>query len=577
MLLEALLGKLAWRKSESINPASQRLATLWGSSTTISGATVDENTALNIPTVTGGFSLISNAIKLMPWFSYERVPDGKNLLEGHPVFRLLHRQPNPTTTPSRFKKMMIWWALSWGNGRAEIERNGRGEPVWMWLIHPSRCYTRREEDGTIVHEVYNDDGSVTTLLDENVLHTWGFSRDGLTGISVVGLIRESLGLEVSAEEYSARFYKNNAQPTVVLEHPKKLSPDAQDRLKKNWQTEFTDKGRLGTRVAEEDMKVKVLGVPQKDAQFIESRTFGIQQFCRVLNLPPHKLAEMSHSTFSNIEHQAIECVGDAYMPWAIDLEEEADRKLFTEAELAKGYFTEFLVDGLLRGDSKTRNEVFKTQRQQGVINANEWRRKENMNRQEGEQGDVYLVPLNMLPATEYTEENYKARTQQPEPPQPPPGEQVNPDEGDKQQAMAELRTKIAEAHMPVLADAIARMMKVAQNAKYRAPQEPEAHEKWREKFLPDHVIAYRGAIIPAIVALGGAVRATLPRVVLADVWEKLEADFTVKAAEQYRETVCQEVGLVDDVAGIAKLDAQRLIDDFVKQAMELNRWDGSKN
>lgn len=580
MLLEALLGIRASRRSESINPGDQRLATLWGSPKTKSGATVNENTALNIPVVLGGFSLVSNKIKSMPWFAYERVSDGRELLTGHNTYRLLHQRPNPTLSPSRFKKMMIWWALSWGNGRAEIERNGLGEGVNLWPIHPSRCYTKRELDGHIVHEVYNDNGTVTTLDDANVLHTYGFSKDGVTGISVVGLIREALGIAVTAEEYSARFYQNNAQPSVVLEHPKTLSDSAQVRIKTNWIKAFADNERFGTFVAEEDMKVRVLGVPQKDAQFVESRTFDIQQFCRVLNIPPHKLAEMSHSTFSNIEHQAIEAVGDAYMPWAIDLEEEADRKLFTDEERDVGYYTEFLVDGLLRGDSKTRNEAFKIQREQGIISANEWRRRENMNRQPGEQGDVYLVPMNMAPATEYTEDNYEAKQQQPALPAPPPQEpDGDGDEDEDEDSVAE-RERIAAACTPLLAHAIERMLGVEANARNRAGTKPDAVEAWKKEFYAGHALAFRRAIIPGMDAMASLVRGTLSYAILATDWERFTAQQTADATDVHID--CAKSSWSATLAGNyasnqAASEAIGMVTRFINEATEPNRWDVSKN
>lgn len=564
MLLELLTGATDSRRSESINPGDQRLASLFGFSPTKSGATVDENTALNIPVVLGGFSLVSNKIKSMPWFAYERTEDGREPLTTHKTYKLLHQRPNPDMSPSRFKKMMVWWAMSWGNGRAEIERNGLGEAINLWPIHPSRAYTLRKPDGRIVHEVYNDDGSVDTLEDFDVLHTWGFSRDGVTGISVVGLIREALGIAVAAEEYSARFYRNNAQPTVVLEHPKTLSDPAQERIKKNWVKTFSGKERFGTFVAEEDMKVRVLGVPQKDAQFIESRVFDIQQFCRVLNIPPHKLAELSHATFSNIEHQAIEAVGDAYMPWAIDLEEEADRKLFTEAERDAGRYTEFLVDGLLRGDSKTRSEMFKVQREWGIINADEWRAKENMNAQPDGQGEVFLVPMNMAPATEFTEDNFEANRQQPT--LPPPSQEPDGDGDEDEDSRGKRREQIAEAHTPLLANAIQRMLDVESNAKKRAA----GKEGWADKFYPEHALAFRRAIIPGVEAMATLVRDTLAATIIDLTWDEFVGDFTVEATNRH----IHDCGCLSPTA---EAESAEFVADFMKQVTEESRWDDLKN
>lgn len=398
----------AGRRIEGTHPSNPATVEMFGTPTA-SGANVSQETSMNLSAVYCAVNLISDAIKALPLFTYRRLDNGgKEPAREHPVYRLLHRAPNPEMSPSRFKKLMTAWALLWGSGRAEIERNGFGQPIALWPIHPSRVYTVRDDNGDLVHRVFGPGGAVD-IPDHDVLNVMGLSDDGLSGLSVVAKARESLGIASTAENYAARFYKNNAVPPAYLTTPNRLRPEGRKQLRNAWQGMHGGSRNVGKMaLLDNGIEIKTLSMPHEDAQFLETRAFQIVEIARWFNLPPHKLKDLSHATFSNIEHQSLEYIGDSVMPWAVDWEEECDRKLFSEFE-GDHLFTEFLFDALLRSDAKTRNEAFQIQRMNGILSANEWRAKENMNPQPGEQGNVYLVPLNMTPATEYTPERYQMR------------------------------------------------------------------------------------------------------------------------------------------------------------------------
>lgn len=401
MILSNILKVGAAIKYGGVNPSSDSAASLWGIGPTASGAVINEHTALNISAFYCGVNLISDAIKNMPLLTYRRLsPMGKQPATDHPIYTLLHRRPNPYITPSRFKKLLNMWAIVWGNGRAEIERDRRGRPIALWPIHPSRCTTYQRPDGEIFHQVYSDNGRVDSLEDQDMLHHFGLSKDGICGLSIIGMARESLGMTVSAEEYGSRFFGNNAQPSIALMHPAQLSELAKNNLKKSWIEQYAGPNIHAPAVLEEGMKMEKISMPNEDAQFLETRAFQITEIARWLNIPPHKLKDLSRSTFSNIEHQSLEFLSDTILPWATDLEEECDRKLFDDREQPE-YFTEFLIDSVLRADTKSRNEAYEIMRRNGIINADEWRSKENMNPLPNGQGEDYLVPLNMTTASQF--------------------------------------------------------------------------------------------------------------------------------------------------------------------------------
>jgi HK97 family phage portal protein len=291
----------------------------------------------------------------------------------------------------------MWlWALLWGNGRAEIQRNVGGDAIALWPIHPSRCATGVNDNDAITHRVFTDAGYVD-LADRDVLHVIGMSTNGVSGLSVVAQARESLGLAVAAQEYGAHFYANDTAPRAAIQVPEEMGEEAYKRLKRQWEQKYGGENRHRIPILEQGATVQAYGMPNNDAQFLETRVFQTLEIARWFNVPPHKLGELTHATFSNIEHQQIEYVEDTVTPWAVDMEEECDRKLFRPSERGT-MFCEFQLDGLLRGDSKTRNEVRQIQRQSGIINADEWRQSENMNPQPDGTGQVYWRPANFVPA-----------------------------------------------------------------------------------------------------------------------------------------------------------------------------------
>ncbi len=556
-MIGRLLQPVAGRTTAGVSVSSDRVADLFGGQPTASGASITEDTALNISAVYCAVTLISNSLKTLPWFVYRRLArGGRDLATDHPVYKLLHRSPNPETTPSRFKKLLASWVLLWGNGRAEIERDGYGQPVALWPIHPSRCVTKRNSAGDIVHEVYNEDGSMVTLDDEDVFHVQGFSKDGLTGISVIGLARETLGLAVAAEEYGARFFANDATPRAVLEHPSTLTEEASQRLRKSWHETYGGANRHGVAILEEAMKLNVFGMPNEDAQFLQTRTFQVVEVARWFNIPPHKLKELSRATFSNIEHQSLEYGNDSVVPYAVDFEEEGDRKLFATGN--QDLFCEFLVDAMLRADTQARNRSYEIQRRNGVLNADEWRRKENMNPLPGGRGEIYIVPANMKSVDQLAAEAAG-------------GKGGRSSRGNRD---ADQRTAIARAHEPLLADTIGRMLTKEANAARRARKKSDDFGVWLDEFYAEHAVTFRSAIAPCVEALGGALRATLPAAVPDGRWDQFIGEFTARVTDKHCRQVadlltdCREV-VAGVMEAVALAEARAAVEELLKAAMEI--------
>ena len=209
---------------------------------------------------------------------------------------------------------------------------------------------------------------------------------------------QAVGLGLATEEFGARFFGNGARPGMVLQHPGTLTGEGFKNLKESWEEEHGGLSQSHrVRILEEGMTANVVGVPPEEAQFLETRQFQAQEIARIFRMPPHKIGLLENATFSNIEHQAIEFVTDTIRPWLVNYEQAMMRQLLSPEQRAQ-YFVEFLVEGLLRGDTASRYQAYGIGRQNGWLSVNDIRELENMDVIEG--GDEYLTPLNMVNAAD---------------------------------------------------------------------------------------------------------------------------------------------------------------------------------
>jgi len=371
----------------------------FGASESVSGVTVNERTALNYSAFWACVRYLSNAIAVPPLKVYKRQGKGREAARDHRNWVLLHDRPNAAMTSFQFRQVAQAHLMTWGNFYAEREMNGRGETVGLWPLRPDRVDVVIR--GREKHLAYRlSDGGIVALNPGEFLHIAGLGFDGFVGYSPVSLMREAIGLGMSGESYGARFFGSGGRVPYVVTSPVRMTPEAQDRWRKQWEQVHGGAGdglKRAQRVAllDEGMSVQSIGMPHDDSQFLETRRFQVEEMARINGVPQHKIQSLEKADFSNIEQQAIEAVQDAVQPWATNWEQVLNWELFTPAE-RKVYYCEFNLDVHLRGDSMARAESLAIQRQWGIVNADEWREKENMNPLPDGQGEKYLVPLNMM-------------------------------------------------------------------------------------------------------------------------------------------------------------------------------------
>lgn len=232
-------------------------------------------------------------------------------------------------------------------------------------------------------------------MSDEVLHIAGLGFDGLIGYSPIAMAKNAIGLSMAAEQYGATFFKNDATPGGVLEHPNVVKDP--ERLRKSWHSQFSGSNNHSIAVLEEGMTFHQLSIPPDQAQFLDTRKFQLDEIARIFRVPPHMVGDLDRSTFSNIEQQSLEFVKYTLNPWCIRWEQAMNQQLLSADDQRK-YFVKFNVDGLLRGDYESRMNGYAIGRQNGWLSANDIRELEDLNRiPTNEGGDEYLVNGNMLP------------------------------------------------------------------------------------------------------------------------------------------------------------------------------------
>jgi len=362
-----------------------------------SGVVVNEQSALRVTAYLAAVKIISETVASLPLIVYRRLqPRGKERAPDHPLYTVLHDQANSEMTAYQFRETLQGHICNWGNGYAEIERDGAGRVIGLWPLLPDRTWPERDPvTQRIRYRTTLPDGDQVILPYERVLHIPGFGYDGLVGHNPVRLAREAIGMALATEEFGASFFGQGATPSGVVEYPNTLSDEAYERYVKSVREAYEGLSKAHRlMILEQGLTFKQITIPPEEAQFLETRKFQVSEIARIFRVPPHMLGDLERATFSNIEHQSIEFVVHTIRPWLVRWEQAIRMKLLTPAE-RREFFAEFLVDGLLRGDIKSRYEAYAVGRQNGWLSANDIREMENMNPIPG--GDVYMVNGNMMP------------------------------------------------------------------------------------------------------------------------------------------------------------------------------------
>ena len=377
------------------NSVSQAMIFSFGQSA--AGKSSNPRAAMGMTAVYASVRVLSETVASIPLHLYRHTDQGSEKATNHPLYRLLHDEPNAEMTSFIMREAMMAHLLLWGNSYSQIIRSGRGEIVALYPLLPEFMDVDRDAGGQLTYTYYKD--GVPYRLDPlEVLHIPALGFDGIMGYSPIAIERNAIGIGLAAEEYGSKFFSNGATPAGVLTHPGNIK-DA-TKLRESWHEAYggsVNSNRVA--ILEEGTKFEKISIPNNDAQFIETRKFQVDEIARIFRVPPNMIGDLEHATFSNIEQESINFTRYSVRPWLVRIEQSMNRALLTDAEKQTMY-AEFNMSGLERGAYLDRMNGYAIGRQNGWLSANDIHEMENMNRIPAEQGgDLYQMNGNMVPLT----------------------------------------------------------------------------------------------------------------------------------------------------------------------------------
>ncbi len=411
---------------------------------TRAGVVVTPDNAVTIAAFWAAVRYLSQTVAVLPWHVMADGDGGATIQKRHPIEYLLYKRPNPEWSSFQFRETLTHWALRWGNGYAEIEPDQAGRPFALWPIHPDRVEVCRATEpgystsgdaipaGAIFYEISNGDGGVVTIAAQRMYHVRGFG-EGPVGVNVVNYAAESLGWVKAVQLFGAAFFGNGATPSAVIKNKRPIGKAALRLQRAEFEKTFSGPSKAHrVAVLDADAEVEWATLDAEKSQLIETHQFLVEEICRWVGVPPHKVMHLLRATFSNIEHQAIEVVVDSVSPWVKRFEDEADFKLFGQNR--QGLFTKMNMRALLRGDFKSQNEGLKIARESGVINGEEWREYLDLGGI-GAQGKKYVMQSQYTTLEKIGEEPAEPKRQEPaETSSPPTPEDELTEDGEAMEA-----------------------------------------------------------------------------------------------------------------------------------------------
>lgn len=385
-------------ENPSVDLTAALVASVDGASS--SGTPVTPLKAFRLAAVTACVRAIAEPIASLPIeiTQQDRTEEGRELVRTDSRWNLLNGFPNPEQTSVELFENWIAHALLWGRGYLYTVRNGAGEPIELWPLNPSATEPMRSKNGTLYYLTQLADGTHQKVPAEFVI-----PLHSILGISPVMNARDVIAGAASAEQYAGRFWANNGRPGGLIELPESMDEEEMDDFQRRWKA-----GHEGLKRAQlvgiltGGAKWQEVGIAPGQAQFIETRQFGVREIARLYRVPPHMIGDLDGTiSRTSIEQLSIEFITQTLRPWLVRAEQALRFKLFnSKGDLANAIYPQFNFDALARGDTKARFEAYAIGVQWGIISRADARRREGLTTAPDEQLlEDFLVPLNMIPSS----------------------------------------------------------------------------------------------------------------------------------------------------------------------------------
>ena len=373
-------------------PLSELDAADWGS-----GSGVSVESAMGLSAVYSCIGVLGRSMGQLPLHVMRR--DAKGVVSratDHPVYYLLHDEPNPFQTSYDWRESGMVHVSGWGNHYTEIVRHPRsGEVRELGLIRPWESNLVKTNSGRHTYAVTADDARARAVSPEDMIHIKAIGSDGKVGKSPITQCREAFALGLETQGYGNQFFRSGGKPTGIVSVKSQLEKSSWERLLERWRKSKAEmqSNDNKTLFLPSELAYQSITIPPEDAQFLETRKFSRSEVAGIYNVPAHMINDLEKATFSNISEQAIQFVRHTMIPWVVKWEQELNRKLFTEQERRAGYYVKFNLNGLLRGTAQERAEFYSKAIRDGWMTRNQVRELEDMNQADGL--DTYLLSADL--------------------------------------------------------------------------------------------------------------------------------------------------------------------------------------
>jgi len=374
------------------NNLEQILRDHLGGGSTSSGTSVSNDSAMRQATVYSCVNVLSRVIGMLPCHMMEKTGKIRTIAEDFSLYSILHDLPNEWMTAPEFWGMAINHLALRGNFYA-LKNNGGSRWGRLKELIPFGPDIVQEvvqnSDKSLTYKCIFPDGTVMNIPGTEIMHLRGMTLNGYMGVNPIAYIRESIGLGLATEEFGARYFGSGTHPGVILEHPKKLSPQAHTNLSNSMAETYSGLGKSHRiMLLEEGLKMHPITINPDDSQFLETRKYQKSEIVDIFFGMPLTLMSSGDNTptFASAEQFSIGFVVYALMPWITKIEKSIYRDLLSPAE-RKIYYAKFKVEGLQRGSFKDQMDGFATAIDKEIFSPNDVRDLLDMNPYEG--GDEY--------------------------------------------------------------------------------------------------------------------------------------------------------------------------------------------
>ena len=391
-----------------VTPRSQDIVynSPWFDAPTVAGVRVSAEKAMSYIPYFAAVRNISEDVAGLPLGVYRATDAGREQDRSHPLHRVLHDAPNPYMTSFTFRETLQAHMLTWGNGYAEIEYLTDGSILNLWPLRPDRMEVILNSADEPVYRYQLGDRAID-LPWRKVFHVHGLGFDGLRGYSILSVARGMLGIALAGEKHSQTDLQRGTVPPAVLQTSGRLSVEAKQNLRESWDS-LDHRDRVA--ILEEGLELKTIGVPAKDAQFIETMAMPRNLMATLLRIPPHMLQDVDRSTSwgSGIEAQTLGYSKFTLRPWLVRWEQAGKQQLLADEE---NHYLRHNMTAFERGDTATRWAAYEAGLRSGVYSIDDIRTFEDMNPLPDGLGEVRFAPLNMAPLDQFANSSMKERVE----------------------------------------------------------------------------------------------------------------------------------------------------------------------